>query len=52
MTLGTRCVTVENNVAGFDDLVAGKAGVVHRFVGGFAVVKLSEAQPPVEAYFL
>ena len=35
---------VEDKVASFDDRVAGKAGVVHRLVGGFAVVKLSE--PP------
>jgi hypothetical protein len=40
----SRCVTVEDKVAGFGDLVAGKAGVVHRRVGGFAVVELSE--PP------
>jgi hypothetical protein len=37
----SRCVTVEDKVAGFGDLVAGKAGVVHRLVGGFAVVKVS-----------
>jgi hypothetical protein len=40
----SRCVTVEDKVASFDGLVAGKAGVVHRLVGGFAVVKVSE--PP------
>src|SRR5215813_5413579 len=38
------CVTVEDKVASLDDLVAGKAGVVHRLVGGFTVVELSE--PP------
>jgi hypothetical protein len=32
--------------------MAGKAGFVHRVVVGFAVSELSEAQPPVEAYFL
>src|SRR5262245_46078552 len=36
------CVTVEDKVASFDGLVAGKAGVVHRLVGGFAVVKVSD----------
>jgi uncharacterized protein (DUF1330 family) len=40
----SRCVTVEDEVASLDDLVAGKAGVVHRLAGGFAAVKLSE--PP------
>ena len=40
----SRCVTVEDKVAGFGDLMAGKAGVVHRLVGGFAVVEMSE--PP------
>src|SRR5262249_45596450 len=39
-----RCVTVEDKVASLDDLVAGKAGVVHRLAGGFAAVRLSE--PP------
>src|SRR5260370_22170198 len=39
-----RCVAVEDKVPSFDGLVAGKAGVMHRLVGGFAVVKLSE--PP------
>src|SRR5262249_2726406 len=40
----SRGVTVEDKVASFDDLVAGRAGVVHRLVGGFTVVELSE--PP------
>src|SRR5262249_18850022 len=40
----SRCVTVEDEVASLDGLVAGKAGVVHRLAGGFAAVKLSE--PP------
>jgi hypothetical protein len=40
----SRCVTGEDKVANFGGLVARKAGVVHRLVGGFAVVKLSE--PP------
>src|SRR4051812_19636960 len=35
------CVMVEDIVASFGDLVAGKAGVVHRLVGGFPIVKLS-----------
>src|SRR5262245_17436455 len=35
-------ITVEDKVARFDDLVAGKAGVVRRLAGGFAVVELSE----------
>src|SRR5687767_10068924 len=39
-----RCVTGEDEVASFDSMVAGKAGVEHRLVGGFAVVELSE--PP------
>jgi hypothetical protein len=47
-----RCVTGEDKVASFDGPVTGKAGVVHRLVGGFPVVKLREPQPPVEAYFL
>ena len=40
----SRCVTVEDKVTGIGDLVAGKAGVVHRLAGRFALVKLSE--PP------
>src|SRR5882672_10284889 len=40
----SRCIMVEDKVASFDDRVAGKAGVVHRLAGGFAVVKLSK--PP------
>src|SRR5215204_1611844 len=40
----SRCVTVEDKVARVDDLMAGKAGVVHRLAGGFAIVKVSE--PP------
>src|SRR5262249_19252514 len=39
-----RGVTGEDEVARFDGLVAGKAGGVHRLVGGCAVVKLRE--PP------
>src|SRR5512144_2824486 len=38
------CVMGEDKVASFDGLVAGKAGVVHRLVGGLAIVELSE--PP------
>ena len=34
----------EDKVASFGGHVAGKAGVVHRLVGGFALVKVSE--PP------
>src|SRR5947207_10711231 len=34
---------VEDEVASFDNTVAGKAGVMHRLAGGFAVVKLSKA---------
>jgi hypothetical protein len=48
----SRCITVEDEIARFDGRVAGKAGVVYCLAGGFAVVKLSEPQPPVEAYFL
>src|SRR5262245_18359218 len=45
MTLGVlRCVTVDDKLASFDGLVAGKAGVVHCLVGGCAVVKVRE--PP------
>jgi hypothetical protein len=44
MTLGIKVRKVEDKVASFDGLVARKAGVVHRLVGGFAVVKLSEPQ--------
>ena len=40
----SRCVAVEDEVAGFDDLMAGKAGIVHRLTGGLAVVKVGE--PP------
>ena len=40
----SRCVSVEDKVARLGDLVAGKAGVVHRLAGGFAIVKVSE--PP------
>src|SRR5215472_9321015 len=40
----SRCVTVEDEVASFGGLVAGKAGFVHCLVRRFAVVKLSE--PP------
>jgi hypothetical protein len=40
-----RCITGEDEVTRFDSLVAGKAGVEHGFVGGFAVlIKLRE--PP------
>src|SRR5262245_52555349 len=42
--LPSRCVTGEDKVASLDGLVARKAGVVHRLVGGFAVVEVSE--PP------
>jgi len=34
---------VKMKVASFGGLVTGKAGVVHRLVGGFAVVNLREA---------
>jgi hypothetical protein len=40
----SRRVTVEDKVVGLGSLVAGKAGHVHRLVGGFAVVELSK--PP------
>src|SRR5258708_34972329 len=40
----SRCVTGEDKVARFDGLVAGKAGVVHRLVGGVCGGKISE--PP------
>ena len=39
-----KVLTVEDKVASFDGRVAGEAGVVHRLVGGFAVVEMSE--PP------
>jgi len=49
-----RCVTGEDEVAGFDRLVARETCFVHRFVGRFAVVFVVEQtpQPPVAAYFL
>ena len=37
-----RCVTIEDEIARLGDLVAGKAGIVHRRVGRLAVVELSE----------
>src|SRR5262249_141049 len=37
------CVTVEEKVASFGGPVVGKAFVMRRLVGGFAVVKLSES---------
>src|ERR1700730_12846441 len=40
----SRVIMVEDKVARLDGGVAGKAGVVHRLAGGFAVVELSE--PP------
>ena len=46
-----RCVTVEDKVASFDDRVAGKAGVLHRRVGRFAVVKLSETPAACRGIF-
>src|ERR1700730_6791961 len=39
------CVLCEDTVASVDPLVAGKTGVVHGFVGGLAVVELSEPPP-------
>src|SRR5262245_5558220 len=51
MSIGLRRVTVENKVASFDDLVAGKAGGGHRFVGGVAVVKVSEPPAPARGVF-
>lgn len=47
----SRCVTVEDKVASFDGLVAGKAGVVHRLVSGFPIVKLSEPPAAGRAVF-
>ncbi len=40
----SRCITVEDKISSLDGRVAGKAGVVHRLTGGFAIVKMGE--PP------
>jgi hypothetical protein len=47
-----RCVTVEDKVASFDNLVAGKALAVHRLAGRFAVVELGEPPTSRRCVFL
>ncbi len=42
----SRCVAVEGEVPSFDRRVAGKADLVHRLAGGFALVKLGEPPAP------